>query len=106
MSEQDLLDRIDRYRTAVRDAKNFSAAAEEAYEAVVRDLEEAAGYFADFKQLLETEREARKTAERQREMFRLALWTYLQERDGLAGVQAPTPETLRRIREILEEPIP
>lgn len=106
MSEQELLDRIDRYRTAVRDAKTFSAAAEEAYEAVVRDLEEAASYFADFKQLLETEREARPTAERHRDRFRHALWTYLQERDGIAGIHSPTPDTLRRIREILEEPNP
>lgn len=44
-----------------------------------------------------------RVAERHREMFRHALWLYLQERDGAAGAGAPTPETLLLIRELIGE---
>lgn len=44
-------------------------------------------------------------AVRQRDRFRLALHVYLQERDGLLGVHAPSLDTLNRIRELLEEPL-
>lgn len=43
------------------------------------------------------------TAIRWSNRFRLALHTYLQERDGLLGVHAPSHDTLKRIRELLEE---
>lgn len=46
--------------------------------------------------------EQRDTALRHREMFRSALFVYLQERDGPAGVHAPTPETLREMRKLIE----
>lgn len=52
---------------------------------------------------LETERALRTTAERNAERFRYALWVYLQERDGPAGPGAPTPETLKLIRETVAE---
>ena len=40
---------------------------------------------------------------RNKERFRYALWVYLQERDGLTGHHAPTPETLTMIRELIQE---
>lgn len=52
---------------------------------------------------LELANERVRVAERHREMFRHALWTYLQERDGAAGSGAPTPETLTLIRELIGE---
>ena len=52
---------------------------------------------------LEREKAFRATAERNMERFRYALWVYLQERDGHAGVSAPTPETLKLIRELIKE---
>lgn len=41
--------------------------------------------------------------QRMRDRFRYALWIYIQERDGLLGVHAPSLDTLKRIRELLEE---
>ena len=52
---------------------------------------------------LEKEQQARTVAERNKERFRYALWVYLQERDGIAGTHAPTPETLKLIRELIKE---
>ena len=45
---------------------------------------------------------ARGEAERHEGMFRRALYTYLQERDGPAGTRAPTPETLNLIRKLVD----
>ena len=42
-------------------------------------------------------------AQRNKDRFRYALWLYLQERDGPAGTGAPTPETLKLIRKVIEE---
>ena len=52
---------------------------------------------------LEKEQQARAVAERNKERFRYALWVYLQERDGIPGTHAPTPETLKLIRELIKE---
>ena len=52
---------------------------------------------------LQQERDARIVSERNKERFRYALWVYLQERDGIAGTHAPTPETLKLIRELIQE---
>jgi hypothetical protein len=53
--------------------------------------------------LLERTREQLIVSERNRERFRYALWVYLQEKDGLVGSNAPTPETLKLIRELIQE---
>ncbi|HEY6018801.1 MAG TPA: hypothetical protein VIY48_02600 [Candidatus Paceibacterota bacterium] len=49
------------------------------------------------------ERKLRETAERNGERFRYALFVYLQERNGPAGIHAPTPETLALIRDLVGE---
>lgn len=53
--------------------------------------------------LLNRTREQLIVSERNRERFRYALWVYLQEKDGLVGSNAPTPETLKLIRELIQE---
>lgn len=50
---------------------------------------------------LSVARKAREEAERHEGMFRRALFTYLQEREGPAGSNAPTPETLDLIRKLV-----
>lgn len=52
---------------------------------------------------LELQKQANEVSNRNKERFRYALWVYLQERDGPAGTRAPTPETLKLIRELIQE---
>lgn len=87
-------------------AAQFELSAQEVanYHAALADQLAAAGAIVnEAREDLRLEREARATADRHREMFRHALWRYLQERDGAAGSGAPTPETLQLIRDVISE---
>ena len=85
--------------------------AAETFTAIQRELEDLRQYVEEVESKaaaeVAAEREARITADRQRERFRYALWVYLQERDRnggeYAGIHAPTPETLKLIRELCNE---
>lgn len=55
------------------------------------------------REALAAEQVLRETAERHSERFRYALFVYLQERNGPAGIHAPTPETLALIRDLVGE---
>jgi hypothetical protein len=96
-------EQIARFRTTVDDAANWSNAAATTYGQIAIELERAVRLLEESQRKLEAERAARETVDRHKERFRYALWIYLQERDGLAGIHAPTPETLKLIRELVTE---
>ena len=80
-------------------AADLSAAAH----VVANDEEGMKAEIARLADLLDKTRKQLEVSERNRERFRYALWIYLQEKDGLVGSGAPTPETLKLIRELIEE---
>lgn len=88
-------------------ARDAAGAASENYAALVRELDDLIAYVQQVESTADAavakERELRITADRHRERFRYALYVYLQERDGVLGVHAPSHDTLTRIRELLEE---
>ena len=94
---------VEKFHQTVRDAEGWAAAAQQTYGAIAEALKETVEFLETSRQMFEKERKARITAERNKERFRYALWVYLQERDGAAGVHAPTPETLKLIRELVTE---
>ena len=96
-------EQLARFRQTVRDAEGWSQAAQSVYGEIGKALADTVQLLEDAQRLFEREREARITAERNMQRFRYALWVYLQERDGAAGVHAPTPETLKLIRELVTE---
>lgn len=107
----DLEARIAGFVQATEEAAKRSAVAAEAYGGVVNELEhlreQVAQFEAETLTELRAERTAREIAERLQDRFRYALSVYLQERDRqsgeFAGIHAPTPETLKLIRELVAE---
>lgn len=92
---EDFLGRVERVRD---DAAAEDAALVAGRDALALDRERLNAEVGDLREKL-------KTAERWRDRFRYALWVYLQERDGVLGIHAPSLDTLKKIRELLEEPL-
>lgn len=99
----EFLQQVERFRQAARDADGFATAAQQIYAGVARELGECVQLLEAAQRAVEQERATRITAERHKDRFRYALWVYLQERDGIAGIHAPTPETLKLIRELVTD---
>ena len=96
-------EQLKRFRAAAKDAASWADSAHSMYGGIAEQLDKCVGLLEDSRRMLELERELRITAERHKERFRYALWVYLQERDGLAGIHAPTRETLKLIRELVTD---